>query len=137
MIFKDWDLGFENNFLLSSLLYAFVLSFRMQMNFGEDGMEFSDPSEIDIMHNIDVSKFMEEFMQGSGRNPMWRKNKREDIYHPLRLLVYWLDCETFLKKQKIKYQILNQTGVICVHNRDYCQGIPVDFWNSGNFWPNW
>ena len=90
MIFKDWDLGFENNFLLSSLLYAFVLSFRMQMNFGEDGMEFSDPSDIDIMHNIDVSKFMEEFMQGSGGNPMWRKNKREDIYHPLRLLVYWL-----------------------------------------------
>ena len=128
MIFKDWDLGFENNFLLSSLLYAFVLSFRMQMNFGEDGMEFSDPSDIDIMHNIDVSKFMEEFMQGSGGNPMWKINE-EDIYHPLRLLVYWLDCETFLKKQKIKYQILNQTGVICVHSRDYCQGIPVDFWN--------
>jgi len=43
---------------------------QMQMNFGEDGMEFSDPSDIDIMHNIDVSKFMEEFMQGSGGNPM-------------------------------------------------------------------
>ena len=71
-------------------MYAFVLSSRMQMNFGEDGMEFSDPSDIDIMHNIDVSKFMEEFMQGSGGNPtgnFWRKKKtkREDI-HPLRLL---------------------------------------------------
>jgi len=44
---------------------------QMQMNFGEDGMDFSDPNipNIDIMQNIDVSKFMEEFMQGPGNPP--------------------------------------------------------------------
>ena len=95
MIFKDWDLGFENNFLLSSLLYAFVLSFRMQMNFGEDGMEFSDPSDIDIMHNIDVSKFMEEFMQGSGGNPMWRKINEKTFIIPLDFLYIDLTVKPF------------------------------------------
>ena len=40
----------------------------MQMNFGEDGMDFSDPN-IDIMQNIDVSKFMEDYLNSSSGNP--------------------------------------------------------------------
>lgn len=41
---------------------------QMQMNFGEDGMDFSDPN-IDIMQNIDVSKFMEDYLNSSSGNP--------------------------------------------------------------------
>lgn len=52
----------------SSYCRLFVFLFRMQMNFGEDGMDFSDPN-IDIMQNIDVSKFMEDYLNSSSGNP--------------------------------------------------------------------
>jgi hypothetical protein len=41
----------------------------MPMNFGDDGMDFSDPN-IDIMENIDVTQFINDFTGwDKGQNP--------------------------------------------------------------------